>query len=168
MMPFYVDSQASNGEVGLPQVASSTTTSMTSWSRIDTLAKPLVGVYLNGPVEGVEGVGFSGHGLRDAYGAVSLDDGVSWKNTNLSESALRVLVQSGPPDDIPLFADLDGAYPGDVTNIFHAVAGNKVLVAWPSRFCASGQPQLLPGQPTNRTRTRSRVGRPSRPTSEST
>ncbi|OYX30356.1 MAG: hypothetical protein B7Z03_06300, partial [Hydrogenophilales bacterium 32-62-9] len=33
-----------------------------------------------------------------------------------------------------------GAYPGDVINTFHAVAGNKALVAWPSRYCASGEP----------------------------
>jgi hypothetical protein len=33
-----------------------------------------------------------------------------------------------------------GNYPGDVINVVHAVAGNKVLVAWPSRYCASGQP----------------------------
>ena len=31
-------------------------------------------------------------------------------------------------------------YPGGTYNVFRAVAGNKVLVAWPSRFCGSGQP----------------------------
>ncbi len=31
-------------------------------------------------------------------------------------------------------------YPGGVYNVFHATAGNKVLVAWPSRFCQQGQP----------------------------
>ncbi|MDX2418878.1 MAG: choice-of-anchor O protein, partial [Xanthomonadales bacterium] len=31
-------------------------------------------------------------------------------------------------------------YPGGTYNVFRAVAGNKVLVAWPSRFCSSGQP----------------------------
>ena len=31
-------------------------------------------------------------------------------------------------------------YPGGSYNVFRAVAGNKVLVAWPSRFCRSGQP----------------------------
>jgi hypothetical protein len=31
-------------------------------------------------------------------------------------------------------------YPGGVSNVFHAVAGNKVLVAWPSTYCKVGQP----------------------------
>lgn len=31
-------------------------------------------------------------------------------------------------------------YPGDVINVFHAVADNKILVAWPSRFCTGGTP----------------------------
>jgi hypothetical protein len=31
-------------------------------------------------------------------------------------------------------------YPGGAYNVFHATAGNKVLVAWPSRFCKQGQP----------------------------
>jgi hypothetical protein len=31
-------------------------------------------------------------------------------------------------------------YPGGAYNVFHATAGNKVLVAWPSRYCKSGQP----------------------------
>ena len=93
-----------------------------------------------GPVETVDGVGFIGHGKRDAYAAVSLDDGVTWKKTNLSESADVSPRSDVIRTDIPLFADTDYAYPGDVINIFHAIAGNKVLVAWPSRYCASGQP----------------------------
>lgn len=32
------------------------------------------------------------------------------------------------------------AYPGGTYNVFHAVAGNRVLVAWPSRYCKKGQP----------------------------
>jgi len=31
-------------------------------------------------------------------------------------------------------------YPGGSYNVFRAVAGNKVLVAWPSRYCGQGQP----------------------------
>jgi hypothetical protein len=31
-------------------------------------------------------------------------------------------------------------YPGDVRNIVHAVDGNKILVAWHSKFCAQGSP----------------------------
>ena len=49
----------------------------------------------------------------------------------------------GPP--VPVESDRDCTdvggselitdYPGDVINVFHAVADNKILVAWPSRFC---------------------------------
>jgi hypothetical protein len=111
-------------------------------------AKPLIGVYVNGPVEGVDGVGFVGHGKRDAYGAVSLDDGETWKNTNLSESADESSSDVFR-DDIDLFDDTDHLYPGDVVNIFHAVAGDRVLVAWPSRYCSSGQPNYSLDNPDN-------------------
>ncbi|MEA2078718.1 MAG: hypothetical protein U9P00_02460, partial [Pseudomonadota bacterium] len=53
-------------------------------------AKPLINVYVFGPVIGFEDFsqsGFPGHGRRDAFGAVSLDDGETWKVTNLSNSA---------------------------------------------------------------------------------
>lgn len=115
------------------------------------LAKPLIGVYINGEVQEVTGeeildeetgaeIGFAGHGLRDAWGAVSLDDGETWKNTNLSESAVESS-STVVREDVELFQadDLD-TYPGDVTNIFHSVAGNTVLVAWQSRYCSQGQP----------------------------
>ncbi len=106
------------------------------------LAKPLIGVYMYGPVETVEGVGFVGHGKRDAYAAVSLDDGVTWKDTNLSESASETSCDNANcniiRDDVQLIKDT--AYPGDVLNMFHTIMGNKVLVAWPSRLCESGQP----------------------------
>ncbi|MEE4175657.1 MAG: hypothetical protein V2I57_15535, partial [Xanthomonadales bacterium] len=52
-------------------------------------AKPLISVYVYGPVIGFDDFsqsGFPGHGRRDAFGAVSLDDGETWKVTNLSNS----------------------------------------------------------------------------------
>jgi hypothetical protein len=138
MLKFYVPMQAASGAVYEAGV---------QYEDIDDgavgdpryLAKPLINVMMYGPFEDFEGIGFIGHGKRDAYAAVSLDDGQTWKQTNLSESAddsssdvLR--------DDLDLFADTDHYYPGDVINVVHAVAGNRVLVAWPSRYCASGQP----------------------------
>jgi hypothetical protein len=144
MMKFYVPAQAADGTVA-----------PIDYLDIDgdivkddvASAKPLVGVYINGPVEGVEGTGFVGHGLRDAFGAVSLDDGITWKKTNLSESA-SLSSSDVAREDVPLFqADNLGTYPGDVVNIFHAVAGNKVLVAWPSRFCSQGQPNYAMDNP---------------------
>ena len=140
MMKFYVPAQAAEGTVTpIPY-------NDVDGTQVETrgTAKPLVGVYINGPVETVEGLGFVGHGRRDAFAAISLDDGTTWKKTNLSESAAESssdVVRA----DIPLFADTKDNtttynYPGDVVNVFHAIAGNKVLVAWPSRYCDSGQP----------------------------
>jgi len=142
-MKFYVPSQAANGAVGDPK--------STDYFNVDgslvttrTLAKPLVGVYMYGPMIEVPDVGFVGHGKRDAYAAVSLDDGVTWKETNLSESAFETSCDNANCNvlrtDVPLFADTAYQYPGDVINMYHTVMGNKVLVAWPSRYCASGQP----------------------------
>lgn len=98
-----------------------------------TEAKPLIAAFVYGPVEYPEPVadenvgGFAGHGKRDAYGAVSLDDGSTWKATNLSASAEQ-FSQSLP------------SYPAEVVNVVHAVAGNHIAVAWPSRYCATGSP----------------------------
>jgi hypothetical protein len=53
-------------------------------------AKPLINIFVYGPVIGFDDFsqsGFHGHGRRDAFGAVSLDDGETWKVTNLSNSA---------------------------------------------------------------------------------
>lgn len=134
-MKFYVPTQHANGVVEPLDYYDVDGTVQDTRDR----AKPLVDVFIKGPVEEVEGIGFAGHGKRDAYAAVSLDDGITWKKTNLSESASEVSSTVVRPD-IPLFADTDYEYPGDVTNIFHAVAGNEVLVAWPSSYCSSGQP----------------------------
>lgn len=68
---------------------------------------------------------------RDAWASVSLDDGETWKETNLSESALE--------SSFKLRNGLD--FPGDVTDAVHAVAGNKILVAWTSKYCAQGSPR---------------------------
>jgi hypothetical protein len=135
MMKFYVPAQAANG-----------TLTPIDYLNVDEAlvetreyAKPLVSVFINGPAEFVEGLGFVGHGKRDAFAAVSLDDGTTWKKTNLSESS-DLTSSDVIRTDIPLFADTDYAYPGDVVNVFHSIMGNKVLVAWPSRFCDAGQP----------------------------
>ncbi len=136
MMEFYVPIQQANGTVleGVEYLNIDGNT-------VDTrdYAKPLVGVYINGQVETFDGIGFVGHGTRDAWASVSLDDGVTWKNTNLSESADE---SSSDVErrDVKLFKDTKYMYPGDVVNVFHAVAGENVLVAWPSRYCSSGQP----------------------------
>lgn len=147
MMKFYVPMQAADGTV---EPTTSTEYYNIDGDLVDTrlTAKPLVGVYIYGPSEGVEGIGFVGHGKREAYGAVSLDDGTTWKVTNLSESAdLTSCDGSGGSggctvdrDDVPLFADTEGAYPGDVINVFQSTSGNNTLAVWPSRYCQGGSP----------------------------
>ena len=150
MMKFYVPMQAASGASGDGLIVPDKADPRQYFDIEGTLveerdfAKPLIGAFIYGPSEGVEGVGFVGHGRREAYGAVSLDDGITWKETNLSESSDLTSCDNANCNvqrtDIPLFADTDYDYPGDVVNIFHSIMGNQVLVAWPSRFCASGQP----------------------------
>jgi hypothetical protein len=110
-----------------------------------TVAKPLIGAFIYGPVDYPEPVadenvgGFVGHGLRDAYAAVSLDDGNTWKTTNLSGSA-------------ELFSQVMPDYPGDVINVVHAVSGRHIAVAWPSRLCSTGSPAYTLDADTEYTR----------------
>ncbi len=248
LMNFHVPAQLASGEL-----------TTIEYNNIDDvlvkeeiIAKPLISVYVYGPVVGFEepeASGFVGHGRRDAFGAVSLDDGETWKVTNLSNSADKssfevttplqdpgVAVDEGSSIEFdedgptleeaswdakrragklhvhgdtgtdkgrervtirnavtqeelflvrsdrdgefererrvaeaPCFvqAGVDGVfgpavevenapeecvgpdtggptliteYPGDAINVFHAVAGNKVIAAWPSRFCTGGSP----------------------------
>ncbi len=134
MMKFYTKAQQASGVVAPIDYYNADGV----LAKTSEYAKPLIGVYMYGPVETVDGVGFVGHGKRDAFAAVSLDDGLTWKSTNLSESAGESSSDVKRPD-IQLFGPT-GAYPGDVINMFHAIAGNRVLVAWPSRYCDGGQP----------------------------
>ncbi|MGD8803181.1 MAG: choice-of-anchor O protein [Gammaproteobacteria bacterium] len=143
MMKFYVPSQASNGTI-LPIDYINADGALVEQHNT---ARPLIGVYIYGPAEGVEGVGFVGHGKRDAYAAVSLDDGVTWKATNLSESAELTSCDGSSSsscsvtrEDVPLFEDTDFAYPGDVINVFQATDGKNALAVWPSRYCRGGSP----------------------------
>jgi hypothetical protein len=83
-----------------------------------------------GKIEPNSGVELGAEYTRDAFTAVSLDDGKTWKEQNLSESALAssFILKNGI------------VYPGDVPEILHSVAGNKILVAWTSKYCAQGSP----------------------------
>jgi hypothetical protein len=72
----------------------------------------------------------AGFGAHDAYAAHSLDDGTTWKRTNLSLSA-----------DLSSFILANGhEYPGDAHNMTFAIAGDKVLVGWISKYCDGGSP----------------------------
>ncbi|MGD8784744.1 MAG: choice-of-anchor O protein, partial [Thioalkalispiraceae bacterium] len=82
MMKFYVPSQQASGLVtGVDYLDA-------DGNPVENLlvSKPLISVFINGPAIGVEDTPFA-HSFMDTFAAVSLDDGETWKTTNLSESA---------------------------------------------------------------------------------
>ncbi len=99
------------------------------------IAKPLVAVY----AEEVAGTSVVVHDVdgsttpvksRDVFAAVSMDDGGTWKKTNLSRSA-----------DLTSFMLENGSvYLGDTFKPNIKVQGNKIVVAWTSKFARSGTP----------------------------
>ncbi|MCO5762667.1 MAG: hypothetical protein NHG36_14305, partial [Chromatiaceae bacterium] len=133
MLPLYVPPQASSGEL-----VTAIEYANAEGAVVETLeyAQPLIIHYTDGPVTFIEEEGyggFPGHGKRDAYGAVSLDDGATWKRTNLSKSGDRssIKIKVGKRW-VP--------YYGDVGRTFMAADGNKVLVTWVSKYCGGGSP----------------------------
>jgi hypothetical protein len=133
-MAFYVPAQAADGTVGVPIEYYDAAGAL-----VETrdYAKPLVAVYIDALPEEHEEDGSilgilsgAGWGAHDAYAAVSLDDGATWKDTNLSESAAlsSFYLANGTP------------YPGDAHNMTFAIAGDKVLVGWISKYCDGGSP----------------------------
>lgn len=144
MLPLYVPAQTSGETLlteGIDYIKADGTIAE---NRL--LARPLITHYTDGHVEGIdeEGYGgFPGHGKRDAYGAVSLDDGATWKRTNLSKSAelSSIKIKVGKKW-VP--------YPGDVGRTFAASDGNKVLITWVSRYCGGGSPNYAMDNDTER------------------
>jgi len=124
-MSFYVPAQAADGT----QVTITYEYLDATLNEDRDYAKPLVAVYIDAlPEEETKsGAGFGAH---DAYAAVSLDDGATWKSTNLSGSAhlSSFTLANGEP------------YPGDAHNMTFAIAGDKVLVGWISKYCDGGSP----------------------------
>ncbi|MCF8161461.1 MAG: hypothetical protein K9J76_12210 [Polaromonas sp.] len=105
-----------------------------------TVAKPAISAFMYGPAYVPDGSGgFIGHGRRDIYAALSLDDGTTWKQYNISESADKssfdiATAIKDPGDGTTSITE----YPGDAVNVAMAVAGKNVVVAWPSRYCSQG------------------------------
>ncbi len=136
MMDFYVPAQASTGFVG-PVDNYLLADGVTAGFEPRDYAKPLVSVYIDDIAhelavpEGMSGIyGGITFGHFDAFVGVSLDDGTSWKTTNLSRSA-----------DLSSFTLGNGyVYPGDVHNVVHQVAGDQIFVAWASKYCDGGTP----------------------------
>lgn len=133
-MALYVPAQSSNGTVGVP-IEYYDAAGVLVETR--DYAKPLVAVYIDALPEHEEEGGIynilsggAGLGEHDAYAALSLDDGTSWKRTNLSLSA-----------DLSSFTLADGTpFPGDAHNMTFAIAGDKAMVGWISRYCDGGSP----------------------------
>ena len=95
MLLFYVPMQAASGETGDLLVPGEDETKADpreyydiDGNLVETLpvAKPLVNTFVYGPMFEPEGTAFY-HSFADTYAAVSLDDGQTWKQTNLSQSA---------------------------------------------------------------------------------
>jgi hypothetical protein len=137
MMDFYVPAQASTGLVGpVDNYILDDDASTVAYEPRD-YAKPMVSVYIDDMAhelavpEGMSGIqGGITFGHFDAFAGVSLDDGTSWKTTNLSRSA-----------DLSSFTLANGQpYPGDVHNVVHQVAGDQIFVAWVSKYCDGGTP----------------------------
>jgi hypothetical protein len=87
LMKYYVPAQAASGAP-----AGDAADGLIEYYNIDdvlveelSVAKPLVNVFMYGPLFEPEGTAFA-HTFADAYASVSLDDGVTWKEENLSES----------------------------------------------------------------------------------
>ncbi len=129
MMDFYVPAQASTGElVTIDNYLLDDETTIAYEPR--EFAKPLISVWIDDlhPTEETKGGITFGH--FDAFVGVSLDDGTSWKTTNLSKSS-----------DLSSFSLKTGyAYPGDVHNVVHQVFGDNIFVAWVSKYCEGGSP----------------------------
>jgi len=89
--------------------------------RTATEAKPIVITYTDEhPVTGEP----------DVFAAVSRDDGNTWKRKNLSRAA----------DRTSFTLDNGDAYYGAVKKPVFQVKGNKILVAWTSKFARGGKP----------------------------
>ncbi len=89
--------------------------------RVATEAKPVVVAYTDGVPE---------TGYEDIFAAISRDDGSTFKRMNLSRAADRTS-----------FTLANGeAYFGQAKKPVFQVKGNKILVAWTSKYCKGGRP----------------------------
>lgn len=152
MMQFYVPATQRNGELTVLEYYADRDGDNQPDELIETreYAKPLISSYFDEvplgsyktsqvtvtsgdlhSIAGASGVEIGPDVRRDAFAAFSLDDGKTWKERNLSESALET--------SFTLENGIE--YPGDVPEVVHSIAGNKILVAWTSKYCAQGSPR---------------------------
>ena len=90
--------------------------------RTATEAKPLVVVYTDE---------VDGYGAADVFAAVSRDDGHTWKRKNISRMAARssFTLATGEP------------FYGHCKKPVFQVKGNKIFIAWTSKFAKGGKPR---------------------------
>ncbi len=134
MMNFYVPAQKADGSLTTIEYTVLLSDTETVIETRD-YARPLLSAYIDGIEHEEEVRSGLGFGARDAFAALSLDDGATWKNYNLSDSAH---LSSFTVDGIP--------YPGDVFYLElgvsreFAITGRYAMVAWISRYCDGGLP----------------------------
>lgn len=145
---YYVPAQTADGAATVVSYKDAAGTEV----KTRDVAKPAISAFLYGPAYvPADAGGYVGHGRRDVYASLSLDDGTTWKEYNLSESADKVAVDTITIND-PADPSETTGFPGDNVNVAMGVAGNKVVVAWPSRYCATGNPAYALEQSAPETR----------------
>jgi hypothetical protein len=136
MMDFYVPAQAATGALVTIDNYILEDESVAAEYADRTYAKPLVSVYIDGTTEWQDHLGGGiVLGAFDAFVGVSLDDGDTWKTTNVSRSAdlsSFTGTAAGVNQGLP--------YPGTVHQLVHQVFGDNILVAWASKYCDGGTP----------------------------
>lgn len=89
--------------------------------RTATEAKPLIATFTDADPD---------TGAHDVWAAVSRDDGHTWKRKNISRAAYRSSF------------DIDGVpYWGEAKKPVFQVKGNKILIAWTSKYARGGKPR---------------------------
>jgi len=131
MMGFYVPSQRASGllePIDYCDVDNQPASGEDCTNPVETLevARPLVNVFIYGPKFAVPDTAF-GHSFMDTYAAISLDDGETFKQINLSESADLSSFNletdhnpSGPGSGDPLPGDHNIPLPGPDFGVLHA------------------------------------------------
>jgi len=99
-----------------------------------TYLQQIVGDYVTG--DGSADIGDPTH-LDGVFTALSLDNGMTWKNFTVSDSTEK--------SSMEVVWDIDKSatkipYPGDAQKPNMAVEGNNILVAWNDKYCPSGNP----------------------------
>ncbi len=145
LLPFYVTARKANKEP--VTLLYDTIDAMDEYGNVTetvteerTQVKPLVAVYAE-EMPGDETLypdiytGELTNRASDIFAAVSLDEGNSWKRTNLSRAADRSSFTLGDASLYPGFE-----FPGEVKKPNVKVNGNNILVAWTSKYARSGSP----------------------------